>query len=208
VEQQPHQPSGGEQTTAPENPLDDAEAGEHQRLYQPRVYVADVASHQRGIEHGLWLDANQDPDDLDTDIAALLDSSPTIGAREWTVAATAEFAGLDLHGFTDTALIAELGRGVATHGAAYAAWVALAGTGDRDQLGRFTDFYIGSYDSPEVWAHVVAEDLEWSEQLDREITDSFLRRYVVIDYAKLAREGAQGWDVVTGSDGRTHVFLR
>jgi hypothetical protein len=35
-----------------------------------------------------------------------------------------------------------------------------------------------------------------------------LRSYVTIDYAKVAREGAAGWDVATGSDGRTHVFLR
>jgi hypothetical protein len=84
----------------------------------------------------------------------------------------------------------------------------MVGTQDRDQLARFDDFYVGSYDSPEAWAREVADDLSWPEQLDREIADPFLRRYVVIDYAKVAREGAEGWDVLTGSDGRTHVFLR
>jgi hypothetical protein len=168
--------------TASEHPADPAEAGEQQRRYQPRIYVTDLASHERGIQHGAWIDANQDSDEVDADIAAMLDSSPTLPAlpwdQAWTVGATAEFAGLDLHGFRDTVLIAELARGVAEYGAAYAAWVALAGTDDRDQLGRFADFYVGSYDNPEVWARTVADDLAWPEQLDvlgHEVGDSHRR---------------------------------
>jgi antirestriction protein len=136
------------------------------------------------------------------------DDPPTDEGRVQGVGATAEFTGLDLDSCDDTALIAELARGVAEHGAAYAAWVSMVGTEDRDQLAQFDDFYVGSYDSPEAWAREVADDLSWPEQLDREISDPFLRRYVVIDYAKVAREGSEGWDVLTGTDGRTHVFLR
>lgn len=95
-----------------------------------------------------------------------------------------------------------------TRRAAIAAWAELIGSSDPDQLDRFEDFYVGSYDSPEAWGRAVAEDLDWHGQLDREITDPMLRSYVTIDYPKMAREGAQGWDVVQGSDGRTHVFLR
>lgn len=186
----------------------DREHGEVRRRYRPRVYVADLASQAHGIRHGRWIDASQEVDELDAAVAAMLDHSPTNQPRVWAVAATAEFGGLDLHGFTDTTLIAELAHGVAEHGAAYATWVGMVGMEDRDQLSRFEDFYIGSYDNPEAWACEVADDLSWPEQLDREITDPFLRRYVAIDYAKVAEEGAAGWDVLTGSDGRTHVFLR
>jgi hypothetical protein len=84
----------------------------------------------------------------------------------------------------------------------------MVGTRDHDQLARFEDLYVGSYDDPEAWARAVADDLNWHDQLDREITDPFLRSYVIIDYAKVAREGAAGWDVLRGIDGRTHVFLR
>jgi hypothetical protein len=35
-----------------------------------------------------------------------------------------------------------------------------------------------------------------------------LRRYGVIDYARMAREGTRDWDLVQGSGGRAHVFMR
>lgn len=81
------------------------------------------------------------------------------------------------------------------------------GTNDRDMLERFEDFYIGSYDSPEASARSVGEDLEWDAHLDQ-VVDPMLRPYLRIDYAKFAQEQRHAWDVVQGSDGRTHVFMR
>lgn len=172
-----------------------------QHQYRPRVYVANQASREQGFVHGYWLDADRDADELAADITAT-------GLRDWTVQASEDFAGVDIHGCTDPALITRLARGVANHGAAYAVYAEFVGTHDPDLLDKFTDFYVGSYDNAEAWARAVAEDLDWHGQLDREITDPMLRRYVAIDYAKVAREGAEGWDVVTGADDRVHVFLR
>jgi antirestriction protein len=186
-----------------------AEAGgEQQPSYQPRVYVSDLSSHRQGLIHGIWLDANQEPADLDTAITTHLRRSPVAGTATWAVQASHGFAGLDLHGFRDTALISRLGRGVAEHGAAYAAWVGIVGTEDRDLLDTFTDYHVGSYDSRDAWARTIGEDLEWHRQLDHAVTDPLLRRCLIIDYAKVAREAAHGWDVLEGHDGRVHVFLR
>ncbi len=93
-----------------------------------------------------------------------------------------------------------------TRKAAIAAWSELIGSTDPDQLDRFEDFYVGSYDSPEAWARAVAEDLDWDAELDRQVTDPFLRSYLVIDYARMAREGAQGWDVLQGMTARPTSF--
>jgi antirestriction protein len=174
---------------------------------RPRIYVADLTSGAQGIEHGRWIDANQPADELDADIAAMLDSSPTVDAGEWAVEATDDFAGLDLHGFTDTTLISRLGRGVAGFGPAYAVYVQIVGTATPDLLDKFEDFYVGSYDNPEAWAREVGEDLEWGRHLD-EVVDPMLRPYLVIDYARFARDQRQSWDVLQGIDGRTHVFMR
>jgi antirestriction protein len=173
----------------------------------PRIQVVDTASHERGIRHGLWIEAYQEPDELEADIQAMLESSPTPEATAWAILATEGFAGLDLRGYTDTNLIAQLAKGVAEHGAAYAAWVGLTGTDDRELLDRFADFYISSYDSPEAWAAEVANDLEWPQQLDNAL-DPMLRRYVVIDYTSFVRDARRTWDVVEGTDGKTHVFMR
>jgi antirestriction protein len=175
--------------------------------YHPRIYVADLDSAERGIEHGSWIDANQPADELNANIAALLSSSPTTEAEEWAVEATEDFAGLDLHGFTDIALISRLARGVAEHGAAYAVYVQIVGTDDHEMLDKFEDFYVGSYASPEAWARAVGDDLEWNAHLDQ-VVDPMLRPYLVIDYARFASDQRQNWEVLEGVDGKTHVFMR
>jgi antirestriction protein len=145
--------------------------------------------------------------DPNADIAAMLEASPMPGATEWAIQATADFGGLDLQGYTDTALIAQLAKGVAEHGAAYSAWVAITGTDDREQLDRFSDFYVGSYASREEWMREAADELGWPAQRER-ITDPLLQPYVTLDYTAMAEDAARSWDAVTGVDGRLHVFMR
>lgn len=175
--------------------------------YRPRVYAADLSSEQHDIPGGQWIDADQDADDLSAEIAAALHRSPVTDAEAWAVQATDGFAGLDLYGLSDTALISQLAQGVTDHGAAYAVYVAMTGTEDRDLLDRFEDFYVGTYDSPEAWAREVGEDLEWDTHLDR-VVDPQLRPYLKIDYAQFARDARAGWDVMRGIDGKTHIFMR
>jgi antirestriction protein len=191
--------------TSPETPVT-AENGERRR-YQPWVYVADTSSQEQGLQHGQWFDAARTPDELRADIVALLARSPLPYAAEWQVQASTGFAGLDLHGFVDTVLISELGRGVATHGAAYATWVSIVGTQDHEHLARFTDFYVGSYESLEAWGRSLGEDFQWNAQLD-EAVDPMLRPHLRIDYAAVAHTARDSWDVLFGHDGQLHVFLR
>jgi antirestriction protein len=190
---------------APANP--DTAASAERRRYQPRVYVADLASHYQGLEHGQWLNAARESDELRADIAALLARSPVPEATDWQVQASAHFAGLDLHGCTDLHLITRLGRGVAEHGAAYAAYVAMTGTADPDLLDRFDDFYIGSYDDLEAWGRSLSDDFEWNAHLD-EVVEPLIRPHLRIDYTAVGRAARDSWDVLPGHDGRLHVFLR
>jgi hypothetical protein len=113
------------------------ELGDRAPRYQPRIYVIDRTSAEQGVTSGGWLDAAQPAEDLGAAIAAMLESAEAAGPSEWVVEATEGFAGLDLHGFADAALISRLGRGVAEHGAAFAAWVSVQGTDDHDVLDRF-----------------------------------------------------------------------
>jgi antirestriction protein len=183
-----------------------AVSGERRR-YHPLVFVADTTSQEQGLQHGQWLSAARTADELRMDIVAMLARSPVPHAVGWEVQATAGFAGLDLHGFSDVALISELGQGVSRHGAAYAAWVSTVGTEDREQLARFNDFYVGSYDDLEAWGHSLGQDFEWDAQLD-EVVDPLLRPHLRIDYAAVAHAARESWDVLFGHDGKLHVFLR
>lgn len=199
------QPVREEATPWPQHDTD--ETPEQMKLCEPLIYVADMASARRGVSHGLWITADQTPDELNDDIAAMLASSPTPDATEWTVQATEDFAGLDLHGFTDTALIALLAKGVAEHGPAFSAWVTITGTADRAELERFEEFYVGNYASTEAWMREVADELGWQKEKQR-IADPLLSPYVTLDYAAMAHDASRSWDVVAGIDGRTYVFLR
>lgn len=174
--------------------------------HRPRVYVVDPASPEDN-KHGQWLDAGQGVNQLQADITAMLANSPNTEATEWAIHACEAFAGLDVTGLTDLDLVVRLAGGVAEHGTAYAVYVQLVGTDDRDQLEKFDDVYVGSFDSPEAWARAVGDDLEWGTHLD-EVVDPMLRPYLTIDYARFARESRASWDVVQGIDGKTHVFMR
>ncbi|WP_414940160.1 hypothetical protein [Amycolatopsis sp. cmx-11-51] len=186
MERPPFNQDGGEQPRIngynidpPERETTNDSAAETEPRYHPLVEVVDLASAARGISYSLWIDAHQDPDELDADIAAMLDSSPTLPGlpweKAWSVARTEEFAGLTLQGCTDTALIARLAKGVADFGAAYGAYAELVGISDPEILDKFEDCFVGSYDSPEAWAKATAEDLEWARELDEALTDPFLR---------------------------------
>lgn len=213
MEEHPQQDPGAEQPVPDElvdpspvvdSPHDDVEG---EPPLHPRIYVADLASAARHIQHGLWIDAHQEPAALDADIEAMLDSSPTVGAKVWAVHDTEQFADVDLSDVRDTTLIATLAEGVTRHGRAFGAW-ARAIDNDPEQLDQFSERYTGSYPSAEVWARELAEALGWQEAVDRGITDPLLKPYVVIDYAAMIHDASASWHVISDSDGTTHVFVR
>ncbi|GAA4536580.1 antirestriction protein ArdA [Amycolatopsis samaneae] len=205
MEHQPHEREDDRAgRSAAEQPKPEAE---HERRYRPRIYAADVASAARGIQHGLWIDANQPASDLDADIAAMLASSPVPGADTWAIRATKDFAGLDLTDVTDTALLSRVASGIAEHGDAYVAWVRHVASSDK-QLSEFSDRYVGSYPSEEAWARSLTESLGWDRQLDKAITDQLLRPYVVIDYQAVAHDASASWYLAKDDDGTVHVFVR
>ncbi len=47
-----------------------------------RIYVADLAAYDKGILHGVWIDATADVSDMHKQVDAMLVSSPTGDAWE------------------------------------------------------------------------------------------------------------------------------
>ena len=48
----------------------------------PRIYVACLASYNAGKLYGRWIDANQDADDIQSEVDAMLAASPAPDAEE------------------------------------------------------------------------------------------------------------------------------
>ncbi|WP_073845008.1 antirestriction protein ArdA [Amycolatopsis sp. CB00013] len=203
MERQPENNEAGDDTEPHPWRLD----AERQQPPHPRIYVVDLASTERGIDHGLWVDANQSASEIDADIGAMLESSPVLGAKLWTIRSAEDFGGIDLSQVTDSAVVADLARGIIEHGRAFAAW-ARSVQNDRARLAEFRDVYTGSHQSQEAWAWSLVESLSWHQELDRRITDELMRPYVVFDYEAVAKDASASWVVVSDPDGTVHVFAR
>ncbi|MFD6072586.1 antirestriction protein ArdA [Amycolatopsis lurida] len=193
--------------------LNRAESPEHYdeaggpRRYHPRLYITDVASQARGIDFGIWIDANQTPEELDADIAAMLESSPTVGAAEWAVRNSEDFAGLTVPETADTVYLSRLGRGIARQGEAFAAYVDWCDP-TAEQLETFSEHFVGTYGSLEEWGIAAVAALGWPEQL-RQNLDAELVGYLRINYAVWARDALanppSNLHAFEGEDG-IHVF--
>jgi antirestriction protein len=53
--------------------------------YEPKIYVACLADYNAGRLHGAWIDADQDPDDIEREVWAMLRESkdPNVMRRDW-----------------------------------------------------------------------------------------------------------------------------
>ena len=52
---------------------------------ETRIYVADLAAYNAGHLHGEWIDATEDPDDIQIKIDVMLKRSPIFGAEEYAI---------------------------------------------------------------------------------------------------------------------------
>lgn len=196
----PEHPTAEPSTAADTRP----EQGERLRRAEPRIYVACLASYNNGILHGLWIDADQEVTELQTDIVAMLASSPIPGAEEWAIHDYEGFFDFQLNEYEDLAVVSRMAKGIVEHGEAFAAYVSWAGTED-DALEHFRDHYMGTYEDEEAWVQEVADDQSWERSLDQAL-DPLVRPYVSIDYRGFARYvETLGWHLTPGREG-VHVF--
>ncbi len=61
-----------------------------------RIYVADLAAYNNGKLHGVWIDATQDPEDIQEQINEMLADSPEQDAEEYAIHDYEGFGGYGL----------------------------------------------------------------------------------------------------------------
>ena len=116
----------------------------------PRIYVASLADYNAGRLNGIWIDAAQDADAIQTEVSAMLKASPEPNAEEWAIH-DYELGGIKIGEWESFEKISTWAAGIAEHGAAYAAWVS----NDSDYNAEVSDFeeaYQGEFSSHEVFA--------------------------------------------------------
>lgn len=193
-----HKPQGGESHDEP-RPEREAEL-------RPRIYVASLADYNAGRLHGAWIDADQDPEQLQAEIAAMLACSPTAGAEEAAIHDYEGFGPLRLDEHEPLERVAHLAAGIAEHGPALAHWAMLLDRSDAEPAEGFEECYLGHWASLEEYAQHLVAELGYEEQLEQALPES-LRPYVHFDVAAFARDLELGGAILTSEgDGGVYIF--
>jgi antirestriction protein len=166
--------------------------------------VASLADYNAGRLHGMWIRADQAPDEIIAEIMIMLDRSPDPGAEEWAIHDYEGFGPLRLSEHEDIDLIARLGRGIAEHGSAFAHWAAHVGVANRNHLERFEEAYLGRWDSIEEFAEQIFSGLETGIKA---IGLAALLPYIEFDLQSLGRDLGLELYVAEDEDG-VHLFDR
>jgi antirestriction protein len=159
----------------------------------PRVWIGSLANYNAGRLHGDWVDAAVEEDELVDAVQRILATSKEQDAEEWGIFDYDEFGTFRVNEYDDLGMVSAVARGIAEHGAAFAAWAELH-DGEASMLDQFEDAYLGEYDSIEDWARTVLDETGLEETLSKGLPASLVA-YVRIDYEAWARDAVLGGDV-------------
>lgn len=115
------------------------------------IYVACLASYNAGELHGLWIDATQELDDIQADIATMLEYSPSFDAEEYAIHDYQGFGDIRIGEHESLEKVRDLAIAISEHEEAFSIWWNLFG--QYDETANFEDEYLGKYDSKSdyVW---------------------------------------------------------
>lgn len=172
------------------------ETGE-QRDDTPRIYAACLAAYNNGYLHGCWIDATQDPEEIQAEITAMLGKSPISGAGEWAIHDHEGFEGASFNEYSGIEKVAAIAAFVVEHGR-LGAKVLKHLDGDLDAAAAAFENYAGEYPNLSDFARELTEETT-------EIPESLVN---YIDYEAMARDLELGGDVFTIELGfdEVHVF--
>jgi antirestriction protein len=189
---------------------DQPEQQENQQDDHPRIWVGSLSDYNNGILYGDWIEAARSPDDIHSDIRAMLDASPRAArtgepAEEWGIFDHENFGNCRIDQYENLSWVSAVAKGIAEHGLAFAAWADVME--DEERLAGFVDVFLGHFDSVEAYVEQLIDDLGYAELLDQAMPDS-IRRYTQIDTAALARDMEISGDVmaVTAEGGGVWLF--
>jgi antirestriction protein len=172
------------------------------RQPSPRIYVASLADYNAGELLGVWIDADQEPEALHSEIQAMLARSSEEVAEEWAIHDYEGFGPYRVHEYETMEVVSAVAKGIAEHGTAFAAYLSWADTSE-EALRGFGDCYLGQWPSLDAYARELAEDFGWEAKL-RELPED-MQQYVDIDYAGVARLAETAMNIVE-YDGVIYVF--
>ena len=164
---------------------------------EPRIYVACLAAYNNGHLHGVWSDAAQDVEDIQSDIVAMLAASPIPLAEEWAIHDFEGFEGAEIGEYTSIETVVKIAGFVSEHGELGGKLLAHFG-GDLEDAQSAFENYAGQHKSL----------ADFAQELTEETTEVPQSLVYYIDYVAMARDMELNGDVFTIELGfeDVHVF--
>jgi antirestriction protein len=132
----------------------------------------------------------------------MLAGSPEPTAEEFAIHDYDGFGSLQLGEYERIEVVARIGRGIAEHGQAYAAWAQSLGSSQWEQLNRFEDCYLGEWNSITDYAQQLLDDMGIDTDA---LGPDWLAPYVHVDIEGFARDLASDVTIVE-TNNRVYVF--
>lgn len=194
----------------PDGQLKQAERHEADIVVPPQIWVASLADYNNGTLHGAWLNAARDEAELQADISTMLAASPLTAetgepAEEWAIHDFQGFGPLHIDAHEDLHWISLVGKGIAEHGLAFAAYADAVQV--EELLVGFDTAYLGHYDSVHAYLEQRVNDLGYDRVLDEAVPPT-IRPYVKIDLAATANDLLSKGDLhaLPAPDGGVWIF--
>jgi len=121
-----------------------------------KIYVACLAAYNNGILHGRWIEANQDPFDIWSEVSEMLLASPVEDAEEWAIHDHDGFEGCTVSEHAAFDYVSELAQFIDEQGALGGKLVEYYGSLS-DARGAIEDHYAGEYESLSDFAQEITE---------------------------------------------------
>jgi antirestriction protein len=186
----------------------------------PRIYVASLSDYNAGVLHGAWIDANQSPDDIQTEVAAMLRESkhpnvmaedPDTGeqvpsAEEWAIHDYEGFAGLKISEHQSFEDVSSMAKAIEDHGAAFAAWHNYAPDYNTDEA-DFQEAYAGEWDSLADYVQDYWDQCD-SFDCDKISGNQWWHPANYIDWERMGEDMQRSGDIWThdADGGKIYVF--
>lgn len=150
----------------------------------PQIYLASLSDYTAGELHGAWIDAAQPAEDLHVEAAAMLAASPTTGAEEWAIHDYSGFGTWHPGEYENLDTIASVAAAIVEHGPAMAEWLSYYGSTDPDIIEVFDDAYLGAWESLEVYAEHLIDEIG----LDVTVDPPSWKTYLTLNTDLLVRD--------------------
>lgn len=163
-----------------------------------RIYAACLAAYNNSILHGCWIDADQDAEDIQAEITAMLKTSPEPDAEEWAIHDYEGFGGVSISEYEVIERVAELAVFISEHNALGAAVLERYGNDLDEAKEALEERYCGEY--------VCLAD--YAKELTEQSTEIPEQLAFYIDYDRMGRDMTLSGDIeaIETGFGEVHIF--